>query len=208
VDLTIEPYDQEEDRLMMKDDDGWMVPEAQVAEAIANPKSPLYEESVLSPFEYLLRAFESHISGERDVLAQYRQLAETSKDPVVKLIMGVVLEDEERHHSLMHRLATRFKDDLEWSQTPGALPAERPTFDRDTYDAIHKFIFSERTGIHQLEELATRVEGLYGGLPTELLEMMVQDSQKHERLLRFLFRRQGQAIQEAEPPAHYPDIVI
>jgi rubrerythrin len=183
---------------MTNEDAQWMVPEAKVAEAIAHPQSPFHENiGTLSPFEYLLRAFESHISGERDVLALYRRLAETSKDPVVQIIMGVILEDEERHHSLMHRIATRFKDDLEWSQTPGALPTDRPSFDRETYEALHKFIVSERTGIHQLEELATSVDGLYGGLPTELLEMMVDDSKKHERLLRFLFRRQGQAMQEA-----------
>jgi hypothetical protein len=194
---------------MTNEDAQWMVPEAQVAEAITNPKSPFQENGgTLSPYEYLQRAFESHISGEHDTIGLYRQLAETSKDPVVQLIMGAILDDEERHHQLMHRLATRVKDDLEWSQTPGALPTERPTFDRETYEALHKFILSERTGIHQLEELAVRVEGLYGGLPTELLEMMMEDSKKHERLLRFLFRRQGQAMHEAEPPTHYPDIVI
>jgi rubrerythrin len=187
---------------MMKDDSPWIVPEEQVAAAFSGPPMVSPERPAeLSPYEYVLRAFESHISGERDALTLYRQLAETAKDPVVKLVVGIVLEDEERHHSLMQRIAARVKDDLEWSQTPGALPSASTTFDWETYDALYNFIASERTGIHQLEGLAARVEGLYGGLPTELLEMMVQDSKKHERLLRFLYRRQGQAMEDATPAA-------
>jgi rubrerythrin len=187
-----------------------MIPEEQVAEAFSGPLMGTPERPAeQSPYEYVLRAFESHISSEHDVLTLYRQLAETSKDPVAKLILEIVLEDEERHHSLMQRIATRFKDDLEWSQTPGALPANGAAFDSETYNALHRFIESERTGIHQLESLAARVEGLYDGLPTELLEMMVQDSKKHERLLRFLFRRQGRAFQESQPPTdHSPGVVI
>jgi hypothetical protein len=194
---------------MMRDDPHWTIPEEQVAAAFAGPPMVAGEQRPKpSPYEYLLRAFESHIAEERDVLAKYRQLAETSGDPVVQLVMDIVLDDEERHHSLMHRIATRVKDDLEWSQTPGSLPATGGSFDPDTYKSLLAFISSERAGIHELESLATRLDGLYGGLPTELLEMMVQDSKKHEHLLRFLFRRQGQALQESRTVEHYPDIVI
>jgi hypothetical protein len=194
---------------MMKDDSPLMIPEEQVAAAFAGPPMVSSEQKFEpSPYEYLLKAFESHITEERDVLALYRQLADSSKDPVVQLVMGIVLEDEERHHTLMHRIATRVKNDLEWSKTPGALPAGSQSFDVDTYLSLLNFISSERAGIHQLESLATRLDGLYGGLPTELLEMMVQDSKKHEHLLRFLFRLQGQALQQSQPVEHYPDLVI
>jgi rubrerythrin len=180
----------------------WMVPEAEAAVIIGPTGQADTKNSIEpSPYEYLLRALESHISSEREALARYRQLAEATNDPVVELIMGIVLEDEERHHSLMRRIAARLKDDLDWSQSPEALPAAGPTADRSTYEALRAFVASERAGIRELEDFAGRADGLYGGLPTELLEMMVFDSEKHEHLLRFLFRRLGQGLTEAERSA-------
>jgi rubrerythrin len=153
------------------------------------------EERKLPPDEYLLRALESHISGERTFLAQYRDLAESTQDPIVKLIMNIVLEDEERHHTLMRQLATRLKDGLYWAHTPDALPSTTPaTADADAHEALRRFASSERSSIHELNQLAGQADGLYGGLPTELLEMMALDSQKHEHLLRYLSRRIGGAL--------------
>jgi rubrerythrin len=154
----------------------------------------------LSPDEYLLQALEAHLGVERASLAQYRALAESTQDPIVALIMDLVLEDEERHHTLLRRLAARLKDDLEWAHTPEALPS--PTAapaDPAAYEALGAFVASERAGIHELENFAGRADGLYGGLATELLEMMALDSRKHERLLRYLFRRVGQTITAARP---------
>lgn len=152
----------------------------------------------LSPDEYLLRALEGHIGGERTSLGQYRDLAQTTKDPVVALIMGIVLEDEERHHGLMRSIAARIKDDLYWAQSADALPATvQAPADAAAYESLRRFIASERTGVHELQNFAGQADGLYGGLITELLEMMVMDSQKHEHLLRFLFRRIGGAMAEA-----------
>jgi len=187
---------------MQNIDSQWGVPEAEMALSVGPGQASPRPEGAPTPDEYLLRALEGHIAAERGYLGQYRELAESTKDPVVELIMGIILEDEERHHSLMRRLATRLKDDLYWSQTPDALRAPRPaSVDPKEYESLRNFVASERAGIHELQDFAGRADGLYGGLPTALLEMMALDSQKHEHLLRFLFRRLGQAMSEAERSA-------
>jgi len=184
---------------MTNSESQWPVPEADIVLSAGPIQASAATEGSLTPDELLVRALEGHIAAERMSLGQYRELAETTKDPVVELIMGLVLEDEERHHNLMRRLATRLKDDLYWTQTPNALPAPRPvSVDPKEYESLRSFVASERAGIHELRDFAGRADGLYGGLPSELLEMMALDSQKHEHLLRFLFRRLGQAMAEAQ----------
>jgi rubrerythrin len=189
---------------MLNAEDGLTLPEVELAMS-KGPTSLLgtSPEAQLTPDEYLLQAIEGHINAERSALSQYRDLAQKTKDPVVELIIGIVLEDEERHHSLLRRLAARLKDDLFWRHSTEALTApsttpEDPASSESIRELLRKFVASERKGVHELEEFAGRADGLYGGLPTELLEMMAMDSQKHEHLLRFLFHRVGEAIAEAQ----------
>lgn len=179
--------------------DTWPAPEIE-AVAVAGglvPKAPAAE--TMSPYEYFQRALESHIANERAVFDRYRQLAEQSLDPVVRLVMGIIFEDEERHHSIMRQLATRLQDDLAWTHSPEALPVgESPAPSREEYESLRQFVASEETSIRDLREFAKDAEGLYQGVAGALIDMMVLDSQKHEQLLRFLFRRVGEALAERE----------
>jgi len=151
-----------------------------------------------SPYELLLQALNAHIAAEADALAAYRRLAETALDPVVRMLMGLILEDEERHHSLMGRIAARLRDDLQWGHSAEALPtgqAEQPS-DQEM-EALRTFIYGEQEGIRQLRRFADESAGIHDGLPSMLLEMMVTDSQKHEQILRFLYRRLGSTLNRA-----------
>ncbi|MFN0070079.1 MAG: hypothetical protein ACKVVP_01145 [Chloroflexota bacterium] len=184
--------------MTLRDDGRWVALEAEAAIILGPGGETVQREEINSPYEYLLRALESHITAERESLSQYRQLKESTNDPVIELVMGLILEDEERHHALMRRIAVRFQDDLNWSHSPEALPV--PSGDNDgaqVQELLGRFVASERAGIHELQDFARRSEGLYGGLPTELLEMMALDSEKHEHLLRFLFRRLGASLSRA-----------
>ena len=148
-----------------------------------------------SPYELLLSALQSHTANETKGLAEYRRIAQTSSDPVVRLLMDLVLEDEERHHVLMERLAARLRDDLLWTHSSEALPTSHdetvsPT--REEWEAIRSLVYQEQDGIRHLRALDVQSEGLYEGLPSLLLETMIMDSEKHERILRFIFRGSAQ----------------
>lgn len=62
----------------------------------------------------LLEAIRRHIQAESEALGQYEELAERSNDPVVTLVMRLVLQDEERHHGLLQRIADSLRDALDW----------------------------------------------------------------------------------------------
>ena len=143
-----------------------------------------------SPLDRLLHSFESHIAAETDTVREYRRLADTSPDPAVRLLMQLVLEDEERHHGLLERMAARIRNTLYWTHSAGALPTgSGPTGEnaRQELRAIERFARQEQEGVRHLRELARRDGDLHNGLFGLLLETMAMDSEKHQRILRFMY---------------------
>ena len=143
-------------------------------------------------FEQLLEAVTAHAAAETDALGEYERLAEASGDPVVALLMHLVLEDEERHHGLLQRIAATLHDALYWTHSPEALPqatqpGQRPP--RDLAAIAHAPVAEEQTGARALRHLAQREKGIDAGLPSLLLEMMAMDSDKHAHVLQFVERR-------------------
>ena len=112
--------------------------------------------------ERLLALVEMHIQAEAADLEGYRELA-SSPDPVVRELMGVLVEDEERHHALLKRLAIRLSDDLNCERSPDALPPERSPLDADGRRALAKvreFVRHEHTGAQRLHALAAEARDL------------------------------------------------
>jgi rubrerythrin len=143
-------------------------------------------------FNRLLDAVERHAALEADALEQYEHLAQASGDPVIALVMRLILEDEQRHHRLLHRIASKLRDALNWTHSPDALP--QPTgaaqaSPEDLSTLAHALIDEEKTGAQTLRRLAAREKGLGSGLDGLLLEMMAMDSEKHAHLLQFVQRR-------------------
>jgi hypothetical protein len=105
--------------------------------------------------------------------------------------MRLILDDEVRHHGLLHRMATTLRDALEWTSSPAALPKGAPeaqipiTFVKLASSLIEE----ERTGARTLRRLAEQEKDINGGLDGLLLEMMAMDSDKHAKLLQFVQQR-------------------
>ncbi len=143
-------------------------------------------------FIRLLDAVERHATMEAEALGSYDHLAKASNDPVIALVMRLILEDEERHHGLLKRIASTLRDALNWTYSPGALPrssADATPGAGDLSALARVLINEEKTGAQALRRLAYREKGLGSGLDSLLLEMMAMDSDKHARLLQFVQHR-------------------
>jgi rubrerythrin len=147
-----------------------------------------------SRIELLLRTMEQHIRGEAGALVQYERLAQVS-DPIVSLVMQLILEDEQRHHALLERIAATLRDALNWTRSADAFPSTMPTegVAPELASLARTLIKEEQDGARALRELAARERGIDGGLDSALLEMMALDSEKHARLLQFVQRRLARA---------------
>jgi rubrerythrin len=145
-----------------------------------------------SRMEHLLHVIESHIRGEASALVDYERLAVASNDGAVGVVMRLILEDEERHHGLLGRIATSLRDAVYWTRSDDALPSSvspRESLSPELLTLVRALIKEEQDGARTLRDLAARERGIDDGLHSILLEMMALDSEKHARLLHFVQRR-------------------
>ena len=142
--------------------------------------------------EWLLEKVERHAAAEAGSLVSYEQIKQESDDPVVALVMGLILEDEERHHGLLRRMEATLRDAINWTHSPSALPtstAPATPHQKDLGAIAKDLVAEERSGAHMMRDLARREKGIDAGLDSLLLEMMAMDSEKHAHLLEFVHDR-------------------
>ena len=164
---------------------------------LANPALDVRTSLFLAPeqarnvVETLLNVVETHASNERVALADYANLRDMG-DPIIQLVMQIILEDEERHHGLLKRIAASLSDALSWTHSPealpsGAIPVGVPT--KEMLARAKELVKEEQTGAKHLRRIAGEERHINNGLDSALLEMMAIDSSKHERLLQYVVQR-------------------
>jgi hypothetical protein len=153
---------------------------------------PLAPTSPPSVFDRLIRALEAHASAEAHDLATCQALAERSSDPVLKMLMQLLVEDEQRHHTLLQSMVHRLHEEVEFVRSPSAtLPVSEPdaTQGPELAVTLRSLIRDEHEGARHLRHLARQEPHLYDGLYPMLLETIARDSEKHATILRYLLLR-------------------
>ena len=142
--------------------------------------------------ERLEQAMRHHVAAEEESLEAYQRLEEESGDPVVRMLMQEVLVDEAHHHRLLERLKVQFERELD-PATPGEGLALGPPAEASSSVALaasaRALADQERKGVRRLRKLARDHKDVYSGLFSLLLEGIAMDSEKHERVLRFVEQR-------------------
>jgi rubrerythrin len=143
--------------------------------------------------ERLIRALEAHLAAGAHDIADCQELAQESQHPVVQLLLGLIVEDEQRHHALLQRMVRRLHEEAEFSASATqTLPVPSDAqfgADEATIARLRALIRDEEEGARYLRHLARQDARLYDGLFGVLLETIARDSQKHAYVLRYLLRR-------------------
>lgn len=145
-----------------------------------------------SPAERLWDALQIHLAAEADSLVTFERLLEESQDPLVALLLGLILGDEARHHDLLQRMSASLRNSLFWTKSPAALPTRSdvpPPVAAKLIAATRARIREEHESVRQWREAARQQGELGDGLFGLLLDVIARDSEKHERILRFLLQR-------------------
>jgi rubrerythrin len=128
-----------------------------------------------------------HMDSERDALTEYARLAETAPDEHVRFLMGLILEDEKRHHQLFADMADSLEREIE-HRAGGELPELRRTGDSAVLRAeTKKLLDLERGDIRELRALRrdiTKVEDTRWW--SVLIDIMEADNRKHIAILEFV----------------------
>jgi rubrerythrin len=139
--------------------------------------------------ERLIGTIEQHIRSEQDTIDLYRRLQSELPDPVLATIMRLIVEDEQHHHGALRQMATVLR--LGTPTAPAIVP--RPDLGDPARSVLHPTISQlevaaqdERKGADEFRQLARNEENGRDPLIALLLELMAMDSEKHERMLRFV----------------------
>lgn len=152
-------------------------------------------EPELSEVERLMREFEVHEGTEADFLRRYRELAARAGSPLVKFLLTLIIADEEKHRSVIHDVASALSADLTWTKTEHVFSGLYHLGDdrEELIRLTEGFMGLEKRGIRELRRLMKESKGYYRGLFSLLLQTMIDDSEKHIRILDFLRRRLKEA---------------
>jgi rubrerythrin len=160
------------------------IPEAYELEmALTDPGTQEVSET-----ERVMNEFEAHERGEAQYTQRYKELAEKCKSPLVKFLLGLIITDEERHHTVTRAMAANLNESLRWTKVEGALPGieDLSEADKELTRITEEFIRLEKEGISAYKDLMKATKGYHAGLFTLLLRSMVHDSEKHIDILEFL----------------------
>ena len=147
------------------------------------PESPEF-----SSVQRLMNEFQSHARHEERWLAEYRQAAEESKDPLIRFLLEMIVTDETRHHELTSRMIGKLKEELAWTRSDGAVrrPDEGRESSKRLLTSVESFLNAERKGIDKYKQLMQTSRGLYRNVFALLYSTMIHDSRKHIGILEFL----------------------
>jgi rubrerythrin len=146
--------------------------------------APPYAEPP-APTARLVRALEAHEAAEAHDVATCRALQQHVPDAAFGLLLGLIVEGEQRHQALLKTMAHRLATDDAAESTSSA----PPTADLTTITSLRALIRDQHEGARYLRHLARQEPSLYDGLFATLFEVMARDSEKHASILRYLLRR-------------------
>ena len=138
-------------------------------------------------------AFQAHVREEQHFLDSYRDLVDAINDPSTRLLVELIIEDEERHHGLMARLAEAAGDGSDGDGLTAA-PRFSPDEVAQLLEPTERFLEAERDDRRQLRALgkALRPLGEQNVWPL-IVELMEIDTRKHVRILEYLQERMRRA---------------
>ena len=133
----------------------------------------------------------THIQQERVLLDEYAQAADATESKAFAYLVGMLFDEERRHHELFRKLAASLKTEAELS---GAEP-EIPYLDFDRVDRARvrdlteRLLFREQDDAGELKRLHNQLHDVKDTTLWDLIvTMMRRDTDKHIAILEFVMR--------------------
>lgn len=119
------------------------------------------------------------MEAEGKILDEYRTLAGKIEDGPVSFLIDLILTEEEQHHFLLRTMAKRIRDPFKKGERK-----ELKWVDRDALlEHTRRLQEHDQETIHACQNLKSQAPLEEEGLFNALLDAMILDSKKHERLL-------------------------
>jgi len=130
-----------------------------------------------------------HGAEEGQLLATYEKLADESADEATRYVIGLILEDERRHHRLLAELANAMAWDISSGSPEPATPWLAGPLTGALLDQTRTLLEAEETDERELRKIRRRLRPYERTtLWALMIDMMIMDTKKHAAMLRFLER--------------------
>jgi hypothetical protein len=130
-----------------------------------------------------------HGSEEGQLLATYERLADESADEATRYLVGLILEDERRHHRLLAELANAMAWDIGSGSPEPSTPWLAGPVTGELLDQTRRLLEAEESDERELRKIRRRLRPYARTtLWTLIIDMMILDTKKHATMLRFLER--------------------
>jgi rubrerythrin len=132
---------------------------------------------------------QAHVREEERFIEGYRELVDVIGDQGMRRLVQLIIEDEERHHELMRRIAREARGDGR-DESASAAPRFSPEDANRLLELTERFLDAEREDRRRLRALADTLHPLeHDSLWPLMLELMEIDTRKHVRILEYLRAR-------------------
>ena len=132
----------------------------------------------------------THIDAEQEALDAYARLVEEHRDDVVGYLVGMILEDERRHHEAFLAMRNSLESSIRWQSVEPRLPSTRvgPEDVAELLATTDRLLELEKEDARELRRLRKQWSDLEGArqLWTMLVRIAELDTEKHITILRYL----------------------
>jgi hypothetical protein len=139
--------------------------------------------------ENLYEHLTSHEQNERDLLTEYQKAADESGSPAFTYLVGLIVEDEIRHHRVFRDLASALKTEAELRPEEPAVPrlGQLGPNRQRVIELTEQLRDREEADAKQLRHLARELRDVKDTTLWELLvKLMEMDTAKHVEILDFV----------------------
>lgn len=138
--------------------------------------------------ESLYLRLTEHVASEAEFISAYRERAEAADTPeAVRYVIRLVLEDEERHHRILHQILIAIGNGIAWRNDTDAVPDLPYKPDPELATVTRRFLAAERADRKELHALRKELRPFRDtNLWALLVDLMEHDTAKHIHMLRFL----------------------
>jgi hypothetical protein len=136
----------------------------------------------------LVERIARHGREEGALLERYERFVESGPSPATRYLVNLIIEDERRHHRVLAEIAGV----IAWG-TLSDVPAPVPRLEEGVPDAefvkeTKRLLASERRDRADLKKLRRRLRSYTRTMWPTLIDLMLLDTQKHIRILRFILK--------------------
>ena len=155
----------------------------------------------------LIQHLSEHVESEKEVIELYDALAHDDH-PYVSFIAELIGEDEARHHRLFTEWIETIKALAELRDAPDGIPhVDYHPVDPETIHLVDKLLDFEEADLAAAKKLrheirSVRTATLWG----MLIELVIADTKKHIKVLKFLRARLAERGVADEKVLSYPHL--